>query len=74
MIFVMRNAACERVQSNLCMQTKPCICNEERGGSVTASLTRGRVVACSILTGDTALCLSARHFILSLVVQEYILT
>ena len=27
----------ERVQTNLCMLTKLCICNEERGGSVTAS-------------------------------------
>ena len=42
--------------------------NEECGGSVTKSLTRGRMVACSILTGDTALCPLARHFILSLVV------
>ena len=61
MIFVMSNAACERMQTNLCMQTKLCICNEERGGSVADSSTRGRMVTGSKLTGDTALRPSARQ-------------
>ena len=71
MAVVMRNAACERVQTNLCIQTKLCICNEDLGGSVTESSSGGRMVIGSKLTGDTALCLSARHFILSLVLFQH---
>ena len=40
--------------------------NEERGGSVVECLTRDRWVAGLILTGCTALCSGARHFILLL--------
>ena len=40
----MRNATCEQVQTNLLIQTKVCIHNEERGGTV------GRVLEICILT------------------------
>ena len=43
---------------------------EERGGSVVECLTQDRGVAGSSLTGGTALCSRARHFIICLVLVQ----